>query len=87
MRIAEIGDPSFFQRLVRKLMICEHGVEYQAVDDSGGDGGSMDLIEPSIEHGEPTVVFLQQYVVYSGTHPSKSRHSETRVVAIKFKRF
>src|SRR6266498_1266289 len=39
MRIAEIRDPNFFQRLVRKLMICEHGIEYQVVDDSGGDGG------------------------------------------------
>src|SRR6266498_4216735 len=39
MRIAEIKDPNFFQRLVRELMICEHGIEYQVVDDSGGDGG------------------------------------------------
>ena len=38
-RIAEVRDPDQFQRLVRKLMIAEHGVSYQVVDDSGGDGG------------------------------------------------
>jgi hypothetical protein len=39
MKIPDIRDPSLFQRLVRKLMICEHGADYQVVDDSGGDGG------------------------------------------------
>lgn len=39
MRISEIRDPILFQRLVRKLMICEFGSNYQVVDDSGGDGG------------------------------------------------
>ena len=39
MRISEIRDPNLFQRLVRKLMIAEHGLDYQVVDDSGGDGG------------------------------------------------
>lgn len=37
--IAQIRDPALFQRLVNKLMLAEHGVEYQVVDDSGGDGG------------------------------------------------
>lgn len=38
---ADSGDKrsNLFQRVVRKLMICEHGVEYQVVDDLGGDGG------------------------------------------------
>lgn len=39
MGIPDIKDPNLFQRLVRKLMICEHGSSYQVVDDSGGDGG------------------------------------------------
>ena len=39
MRISDIRDPNLFQRLVRKLMIAEHGFDYQVVDDSGGDGG------------------------------------------------
>jgi hypothetical protein len=39
LQIRQIRDPSLFQRFVSKLMIAEHGVEYQVVDDSGGDGG------------------------------------------------
>jgi hypothetical protein len=39
MRISEIRDPNLFQRLMRKLMIAEHGIDYQVVDDAGGDGG------------------------------------------------
>jgi hypothetical protein len=39
VRIPSIRDPNLFQRLVRKLMICEHGTSYQVVDDSGSDNG------------------------------------------------
>jgi tetratricopeptide (TPR) repeat protein len=40
MKISDIRDPKLFQRLVHRLFVADRGVDFQVVDDSGGDGGN-----------------------------------------------
>lgn len=40
MRIRDIDNPETFQRLCHALLVAEYGMDFQVVDDSGGDAGN-----------------------------------------------
>jgi len=40
MKIADIRDPTAFQRLVHRLLVAERGADFHIPDDSGGDRGN-----------------------------------------------